>query len=161
MYIGSQIINQFHGRIEKNKCSNVIRQHQAAVLSVFPAAFYQQPVPPLLLSPYLTGLINHSAGYWKLCRLTSLLRSSQLCLPTDRSSHVCRTTADRRGLSREWGSYSIFITTFLAMTKTRHETKRLFPDPGWKFKNVSLSLEKSRVTCAPVLYMRRWTYEPC
>lgn len=24
MYIASQIINQFHGRIEKNKCSNIL-----------------------------------------------------------------------------------------------------------------------------------------
>lgn len=39
MYDGSQIINQFHGSSEKNKYSNVIWQHQVAVLSVFSAVF--------------------------------------------------------------------------------------------------------------------------
>lgn len=47
--------------------------------SLFCVAFHQQPVPPLSLSPYLTGLINHSAGHWKLCRLTSPLLTLRLC----------------------------------------------------------------------------------
>lgn len=105
MHIGSQIINQFHGWIEKNKCSNVIRQRHAAVLSVFTSAYH----PPLSLSPYLPGLINLSAGHWKLCRLTSSLLSSQLCLPTGRWGHVCVRERFIRGVMLRRNIFTLLV----------------------------------------------------
>lgn len=148
MHIGSQIINQFHGWIEKNKCSNVTRQHHAVVLSVFTSAYH----PPLSLSPYLPGLINLSAGHWKLCRLTSSLLSSQLCLPTGRWGHVCG-----RGLSGEWCCDGISSLCW-SWWKARQETKRIITDPGWE--RFLLSLDICWVT-ALGLNFSSWTYEPC
>ena len=102
------------------------------------------PSRSLSLSPYLTGLINHSARHWRLCRLTGLVVRGT-------SGYVCTTTAGQEKVHQGTSLDSASFKLSCLWPKQARPPRGCLQILDEEWYNFSLNLTTSSVSRSPVL----------